>query len=124
LTDHGQQLLAAERLGQGEIGTEVLGDLEEVHVLGAHAAGNGDNFDVGPLLTHFTDRFDAFFFGHEDVGDHQIWLVGGKHVDGLAAVAGLANLIALQLQAGTDLNPHHFLIVNEQDLRRHRHSAL
>jgi len=111
-----EQLLLPERLGKCRCGAKLFRDLQEVQFAATAAARDGDDFQVRLKLSHLPNDADAFFVGHDDIGNHQIGMKSGKLGQSLTSIGGLGDFISRFFQNRGNHRPHRWFIIYDKRL--------
>ena len=113
------QLRRVERLLQRVVGAQQAGDFQHVEPVAADAAGDRHDFRGRALAPDLPDGFDAFLFGHEDVGDYQLRTEPPECLHAAVAVLGGDHFVAAAAQHPRQRVPHPAVVIDHQYL----HSA-
>src|SRR6266852_8947482 len=114
--DAGREVVGIDRLGNDVGGAQLPGDLEEIGVADAPAAGNSDHLRIRPLAANLSDGLNAFLFRHDDVSDHQVGLLAAEQAHPALAVLSAHHVITQVLEKLDHGRPHDYVIVDNEDL--------
>ncbi len=93
---------------------EAPGDFKAVHgrdELASARYRNDARLRIDPA--HLDDGFDAVFFWHEDIGDHQVELATGETFQRLMAVAGIGDGMAFFHEGSVKHLPVGIIVLDE-----------